>query len=147
MSLTLTINSDASLQSALGELRDMYAQHHYIKLTAKTGKPRSLDPFEPKTHARGSDPVTSHMAAESIKEFAPTHCEAIFAALKEHGPMTADEISAKTGLLAHQVNKRLADMRRAAITYARGPKAMPNGEYRPSDSGRVERVWAAVSFS
>lgn len=43
MSLALTINSDASLQSALGELRGMYAQHHYIKLTAKTGKPRSLD--------------------------------------------------------------------------------------------------------
>ena len=40
---TLVINSDSSLQSVLGTLRQMYEQHRYIKVDAKTGKPRSLD--------------------------------------------------------------------------------------------------------
>lgn len=40
---TLTINSDTSLQSALGSLRDEYRQHKYLKLSVKSGKPRSLD--------------------------------------------------------------------------------------------------------
>lgn len=40
---TLVINSDISLQSAIGTLREMYAQHRYVKISAKTGKARSLD--------------------------------------------------------------------------------------------------------
>lgn len=39
----LVINSDTSLQSVIGALREMYAQHRYVKINAKTGKPRSLD--------------------------------------------------------------------------------------------------------
>lgn len=37
------INSDSSLQSFIGEIREMYRVHRYIKATAKTGKARSLD--------------------------------------------------------------------------------------------------------
>lgn len=37
------INSDNSLQAVLGELREMYRQHRYVKVSAKTGKARSLD--------------------------------------------------------------------------------------------------------
>ena len=37
------INSDNSLQSVLGELREMYRAHRYVKINAKTGKARSLD--------------------------------------------------------------------------------------------------------
>ena len=37
------INSDASLQSFIGEIREMYRVHRYVKATAKTGKARSLD--------------------------------------------------------------------------------------------------------
>ena len=40
---TLVINSDMSLQSVIGDLREMYRQHRYIKISAKTGKARSLD--------------------------------------------------------------------------------------------------------
>lgn len=37
------INSDMSLQLFIGEMREMYMQHRYIKVNAKTGKARSLD--------------------------------------------------------------------------------------------------------
>ena len=40
---TQTINSELSLQSALGWLRDLYAQNKYVKVRARTGKARSLD--------------------------------------------------------------------------------------------------------
>jgi hypothetical protein len=39
----LVINSDNSLQSVIGELREMYRQHRYVKVSAKAGKARSLD--------------------------------------------------------------------------------------------------------
>ena len=40
---SLLINSDTSLQSVVGELREMYHKHRYVKISAKTGKARSLD--------------------------------------------------------------------------------------------------------
>lgn len=39
---TLLINSDTSLQTALGTLRDLYHQHKYLKLMVKAGKDRSI---------------------------------------------------------------------------------------------------------
>lgn len=39
----IVINSDLSLQSALGMLRELYQQHRYVKISAKTGKARSID--------------------------------------------------------------------------------------------------------
>lgn len=38
-----TINSDVSLQTAIGALREDYAAHRYLRLTWRTGKKRSLD--------------------------------------------------------------------------------------------------------
>lgn len=32
---SIVINSDLSLQSALGALRDLYREHHYVKVSAK----------------------------------------------------------------------------------------------------------------
>jgi hypothetical protein len=40
---TTVINSDMSLQAFIGELRETYRQHRYIKASLKTGKARSLD--------------------------------------------------------------------------------------------------------
>ena len=40
---TYTINSETSLQSCIGYLRDDFAKHKYIKVSTKTGKARSLD--------------------------------------------------------------------------------------------------------
>lgn len=39
----MVINSDITLQFVLGELREMYATHRYVKVSAKTGKARSID--------------------------------------------------------------------------------------------------------
>lgn len=38
-----TINSDIALQSFIGDIRAMYNEHKYVKVSAKTGKHRSLD--------------------------------------------------------------------------------------------------------
>lgn len=38
-----TINSEASLQTVLGEVRELFRVNKYLKLTAKVGKARSLD--------------------------------------------------------------------------------------------------------
>lgn len=40
---SLVINSDASLQAALGVLRQSYAENKFLRLSFKTGKSRSLD--------------------------------------------------------------------------------------------------------
>ena len=40
---TLTLNSEPSLQSALGEIRTLWQQNKWLKVTVQTSKPRSLD--------------------------------------------------------------------------------------------------------
>lgn len=38
-----TINSDSALQSFLGDIRDIYKQNKFVKVSAKVGKARSVD--------------------------------------------------------------------------------------------------------
>ena len=40
---TYLINSDQSLQYTIGELRELYRVHKFVKVTARIGKDRSLD--------------------------------------------------------------------------------------------------------
>jgi hypothetical protein len=40
---TWTLNSETSLQSTLGEIRELWKANKWLKVTAKTGKPRSSD--------------------------------------------------------------------------------------------------------
>jgi hypothetical protein len=40
---TWIVNSDTSLQKFIGDLREAYFKHRYIKISAKVGKDRSLD--------------------------------------------------------------------------------------------------------
>jgi hypothetical protein len=37
------INSDSALQSFIGDVREMYIKHRYVKISLKTGKARSID--------------------------------------------------------------------------------------------------------
>lgn len=39
----IIINSPDSLQRAIGDLRESFAKHHFLRLNIKTGKDRSLD--------------------------------------------------------------------------------------------------------
>ena len=41
--MNLTINSDMSLQQAIGDLREAFRSHKFLRLSVKTGKARSLD--------------------------------------------------------------------------------------------------------
>ena len=90
--------------------------------------------FEPRSHARRTDPGTSHEAAALVKEFASGHCAVILGALRSYGHSTIDEIAKRTELTAVQVARRLPDLQKAG-------KAEPTGEERLSASGRSERVW------
>lgn len=40
---TIVINSDTSLQTAFGLILELYTIHRFVKLSAKTGKDRSID--------------------------------------------------------------------------------------------------------
>lgn len=40
---TWTVNSEPSLQSFIGDVRELFRANKYVKLTAKVGKARSLD--------------------------------------------------------------------------------------------------------
>jgi predicted ArsR family transcriptional regulator len=97
----------------------------------------AVSEFEPRTHARATDPETSHAAATSVAEFAGSHCDRIIACLKLYGPLTKDEIATRTGLTSVQVDRRLPDLERQGL-------AEPTGGTRPSHAGRAERIWRSV---
>lgn len=40
--MQLTINSDTSLQAAIGDLREAYRAHKFLRVAVKTGKARSI---------------------------------------------------------------------------------------------------------
>jgi hypothetical protein len=40
---TWVINSESALQSLVGDMRELFGKHKYLKVSAKTGKARSLD--------------------------------------------------------------------------------------------------------
>lgn len=89
--------------------------------------------FEPK--ARNTDPVTSHMAADSAKELARQHHDRIIACLTKHGPAGKDEIAERSGLEANQVARRMAELQKAGLVVL-------TGRLVQSKSRRAEREWA-----
>ena len=40
---TWTLNSESALQTFLGDIRNLWKQHKWVRVTAKSGKPRSVD--------------------------------------------------------------------------------------------------------
>lgn len=89
---------------------------------------------ESKYLARSTDPGTSQEAAESAVKsgMVAAQCDLILGALVEIGPMSAGEIASWTGLLPHQIMKRLSDLGRKQL-------AAPTG-----DKFCGQRVWAAM---
>lgn len=63
--------------------------------------------------ARATDPVTSHLAAESASKFAGSHAQRILAALDEITSGTPAEIGEEAGLTVVQVDRRLCELQRA----------------------------------
>lgn len=89
---------------------------------------------ESKYLARSTDPGTSQEAAESAVKsgLVAAHCDLILGALVAHGPMCASEIAKSTGLLSHQIMKRLSDLDRKNLAV---PTIAKMGG---------QRVWAAM---
>lgn len=89
---------------------------------------------ESKYLARSTDPGTSQEAAESAVKsgIVAAHCDLIWASLAWKGPQCARELAASTGLLPHQIMKRLSDLGRKQL-------AAPTG-----DKIGGQRVWAAM---
>jgi predicted ArsR family transcriptional regulator len=90
--------------------------------------------FEPK--ARNTDPITSHMAAESAKELARKHRERIAQCLMQ-GPCGVSELAVRAGLEPHQAGKRMKELEQEGL-------AIPTGKTVRSRSGRQEREWIAA---
>ena len=87
--------------------------------------------------ARVLDPITSHMAAESIADVAKAHTEVIHACLKRYGPLGKDGIAKYSGLRNDQVWRRLPEMQKMGMVELTGKTARSN-------SGRSEREWQAI---
>jgi hypothetical protein len=84
--------------------------------------------------ARIIDPLTSHMAAESVADIAPAHMDVIYACLKRFGPLGKDGIAKQTGLRNDQVWRRLPEMQKLGMIGLTGKTVASN-------SGRQEREW------
>lgn len=87
--------------------------------------------------ARNTDPITSHIAAATVHQFAGSHVEQIVLALYKFGPMTADEIATRTSLDKYQICRRLPEAEKAGMVKA-------TTILRHTKSGRVARVWEAA---
>lgn len=89
---------------------------------------------ESKYLARSTDPGTSQEAAESAVKsgMVAAHCDFIIISLEIHGPQCANQLAANTGLLPHQIMKRLSDLGRKQL-------AVPTG-----DKIGGQRVWSAM---
>jgi predicted ArsR family transcriptional regulator len=84
--------------------------------------------------ARIVDPITSHMAAESVADVTKGHMEVICACLKKYGPMGKDGIAKYSGLRNDQVWRRLPELQKMGLIELTGKTARSN-------SGRSEREW------
>ena len=84
--------------------------------------------------ARIVDPITSHMAAESVADATKGHMEIICACLKKYGPLGKDGIAKYSGLRNDQVWRRLPELQKMGLIELSGKTARSN-------SGRSEREW------
>lgn len=87
--------------------------------------------------ARRTDPVTSHAAAGEAESFISGHHERILKCLRDAGPLGKDGIASRTDITGVAVARRLPEMERLGMVYLTGNK-------RASNTGRLEREWAAV---
>lgn len=87
--------------------------------------------------ARIVDPITSHMAAESVADVTKGHMEVIHACLKRYGPLGKDGIAKYSGLRNDQVWRRLPELEKMGMIELTGKTAKSN-------SGRSEREWRAI---
>ncbi len=87
------------------------------------------------THARRTDPRTSHEAARSMLAGSEAQRESVYwALLRGSRPMTAHEIATSSGLTQVQVCRRLPERESDG-------RAEPTNDTRPGPTGRASRCW------
>lgn len=69
--------------------------------------------FSPR--ARRRDPETSRVAAEKARSFSARHAAKIWTCLKDFGALTPREVSERTGLEYHAVQRRGLEMETAKL--------------------------------
>jgi len=91
--------------------------------------------------ARKNDPITSHMAAESIEDVAKVHHDLIINCLKKYGPLGKDGIALHTNINGNAdssaVARRLSELEKLGYVEQTGNLVL-------SKRGRKEREWAYV---
>jgi predicted ArsR family transcriptional regulator len=95
----------------------------------------SIADLDDAPRARRSDPITSHLAAQSAVELQKAHYEVILTCLKKHGPLGKDGIAARTRLDGVAVARRLPELERKGLV-------RQTGNVVHSTSGRDEREWS-----
>lgn len=93
--------------------------------------------LEPQRY-RNSDPATSKRAGINAAAFAGGHKARILAALKQHGPRSAHELSLLIGLTVVQVDRRTIELQRAGsirVLVVDGAEVVRHGC----------RVWEAIA--
>lgn len=83
------------------------------------------------------EPDTSRKAAESIAPTASLLRGKCLAALRENGPMTADEIALRVGITPFSARPRCTELLALGMIE-------DTGERRRNDSGRSAKVWRAL---
>ena len=86
---------------------------------------------------RASDPITSFKSAGPIESTAKKHHSIILECLSKHGPLGKDGIANHTGLLGHQIGKRLTELHREGLI-------AETGKTVKSNTGREEREWKLI---
>lgn len=86
------------------------------------------------THARVTDPATSHQAAARARHTAEDDRQLVLTILREHGPLTDFEIAELAGRQQTSLGVRRGELVKVGLVeYA--------GITRPSPSGSPARVW------
>ena len=90
------------------------------------------------THARPTDPDTSHEAAQQAEGPARRHKRIIVGVLRVWGPLASYEIADRCAALDYwQVTRRISDLRRDG-------KVEDSGARRLTPNGRPAGVWRLV---
>lgn len=92
--------------------------------------------------ARRSDPKSSHLALVRASKFQASHANMILGGLRRHGPATAHELEPLIGLTVVQIDRRIAELRRAGLVRHYASQGMP--VTRTSASGATGSVWEAT---
>lgn len=92
--------------------------------------------------ARRSDPKSSHLALVRAAKVQQSHANIILGGLRKHGPSTAHELEPRIGLTVVQIDRRIAELRRAGLVRHYVSQGMP--VTRTTAAGSTGSVWEAT---